>query len=881
MKFKNIKNGLLAGLSAAILSACSGGICTTNGNGGDLSLKITAPSQYPAGVPLTITLKLTNTSTVDGSNLVYTVPNDTNFTGVPITINPTGVSGYNCVNIPAGASCLLTATIPFNSGANPPVISHPGSFTVIATPNSVVNSSQQLISTNKLQDANRLSVSVDLGLVDTPSNGDTQFYILPPNQVVQPSEGTTTAFISIVNESVVPAFNTLTLTDENGTPLDPSSYTILGTLQTSLYGINSYQVTLPNNVSAQNIKVVSNTCNHNCSNNALINVASSNAGILSIQPNYFNMTPNYKTQVVTIANIGNGNVTNMSIPALPSQFTITENTCSSLTLLKPNQICYLTVNYTPNIYSNQAILVVSYNNSISTVDTSTTIVYTGTNPSPFAILTASPPSFSLSESNFIQSISVKNTGSATATNLALPNLTLALQESTTLTTCTSSQSLNVGESCVYSVYVDYTNEVSSGNESIAFGYNNGQQAATTYVGADWSSSTPSPTPSPSPIPEPKYVYVTNTGSSTISMYSINSGVLVPFIPESTVPTQNLAGSISFDKQGAHAYVSNGLSRTISMYNINNSGLLIPMTPESTVVANNSFFSGPVTFDPSGTYAYLTGSTNKYVSIYTNSLGVLAPRAPEPTVATQYAAPGIVFDRLGMHAYTINPGGNLVTMFNVVSGLLVPLSPESIVATQLNPNRIVFNKFGTNAYVVNQNSMTVSMYNVNLSGALVPLSPESTVPTGSTPFSLTLNSNGTYAYVVNLNSSTVSMYSISSGKLTPLIPPTVATESQPNQIIFHPSGKYAYVVNQASNSISMYSVIDGRLIPFVNKSSVATGNNPGGMIINPAGTNAYVANVSSNNITMYSIAPDGVLVPLSPESTVSAQTAPSGLTFAPF
>ena len=42
--------------------------------GGNLTLAIEAPSQYPAGVAVTAYLTMTNTSNVNATNLVYTVP---------------------------------------------------------------------------------------------------------------------------------------------------------------------------------------------------------------------------------------------------------------------------------------------------------------------------------------------------------------------------------------------------------------------------------------------------------------------------------------------------------------------------------------------------------------------------------------------------------------------------------------------------------------------------------------------------------------------------------------------------------------------------------------------------------------------------------------
>ena len=75
------RNLALSALSAVVLSACGGaGSCTScvspTPAPGELTLSIAAPTQYPAGLPTPIeaSLTMTNTSSVNASNLVYTIP---------------------------------------------------------------------------------------------------------------------------------------------------------------------------------------------------------------------------------------------------------------------------------------------------------------------------------------------------------------------------------------------------------------------------------------------------------------------------------------------------------------------------------------------------------------------------------------------------------------------------------------------------------------------------------------------------------------------------------------------------------------------------------------------------------------------------------------
>lgn len=448
-----------------------------------MSLSINAPSQYPAGVPLTIYMTMTNTSSVNGTNLVYAVPSATNYTGVSITIDPNG-AGQNCTNIKAGASCTFSATIPAGS--------HPGSFTVVATPNGGKNQSNKSLQAGNLQASNSISVTANLGLVNIPPTSNS-FYILPAEQVVASnSDGTATAYVSVLVQSGAAAFDSLKLVDELGVEL--SSYQLIGSLSTTHNSVNTYKVTIPAGKSAQDIQAFSynagaavcttlNIGSNNlsaCSNNALANVVANNVGILAIQPNYFNMSDLYESQVVTVSNIGNGAISGLTLPAIAAPFSIAANNCT--TALAVGASCQLTLIYTPNGTSGQGSFVINYNNGSSNVNTAATIPY---GLAPRAILTASPTSFSLSNNKPVQIITLSNTGNTAATGLTLPTLTSPLQESVIATTCTAT--LAESTSCVYVVYINYQQGVATaGSQTLAFNYNNGIQAQTTNVAADWA-----------------------------------------------------------------------------------------------------------------------------------------------------------------------------------------------------------------------------------------------------------------------------------------------------------------------------------------------------------------------------------------------------------
>lgn len=489
-----IRNLALSALSAAVLSACGGaGSCASCNPppSGNLTLSISAPSQYPAGLPTPIeaSLTMTNTSSIDASNLVYSIPAPNqagNYTGVVITPNAgIGSQSGACTNIAAGASCTFTATIA--------AYANPGSFTVTATPNgSATQQAAKTTQVGKALQADSISVTANLGLVDIP-NTNNEYYILPSDQTIQgSSRSATTAYVSVLVKAAGEGLNRLKLVDETGAEL---SYVTLGTPHYTVNSVNSYAVTIPAGKSIQHIQALSNVCttlntdennNSACSNDADVNLAQSGVGILAIQPNYFQMSESRESQIVTLQNVGTANITSLQLPQIAAPFSVLANTCSGITTLAPLASCTVTIGYTLGTDSGQGSYIVNYNNGTSAVNTTATIPYVGTTPTTYAILTTSPTSFSLSESHPLQRITVTNTGTAVATGITLPTLTAPLTESVGFTTCTAGSSLPIGSSCSYAVYIDYTQAQSAGRESVTFSYNNGQSAQTTSVAVDWS-----------------------------------------------------------------------------------------------------------------------------------------------------------------------------------------------------------------------------------------------------------------------------------------------------------------------------------------------------------------------------------------------------------
>ena len=514
-------------LHAAVLSACGGaGSCTNcstptpTPTPGTLSLSIEAPSQYPAGLPVSIdaSLTMTNTSSVDASNLVYTIPAPNepgNYTKVVITPNAgVGSASGDCTNIAAGASCTFVATIS--------AYASPGSFTVTATPNSTA--AAKTTQSSKSLQADSISVTANLGLVDVP-NTQNQYYILPSDQTITAnSNESSVVMVSVWVKQASEGLNSLHLVDETGAAL---SFSAVGTTNYAVNSVNTYLVTIPAGKTLQHIQAfgynndtsVCNTLNIGtnnntaCSNDADVNLATQGNGILTIQPSYTVMSESYNTQVITLTNTGTGDVSSITYPnwgELASQFSITNNNCTSLTKLSAGQSCTMILNYTANSLSSAITPVFSYdddnNGSTSPRNTAIIVSYQGLtppNPGPdptpvtsWSILSVSPVSISLTQSNPVRVITLTNTpggdtSGANLTSLTLPSLAAPLEFEST--SCTST--LAVGDSCIYTI--KYSSAVSAGQESLPFTYNNGVSTGqTASLAVDWAIFAPSPAPVP-------------------------------------------------------------------------------------------------------------------------------------------------------------------------------------------------------------------------------------------------------------------------------------------------------------------------------------------------------------------------------------------------
>lgn len=500
--FKNTKNSFrtlgLSLLGAALLSACGGGgSCagcapspspTPTPTPGELTLTLTAPNQYPAGVAVTAYLTMTNTSATNATNLIYDVPYASNYTGATITVL-NGAANNPCVNIAAGQSCTFPATISANS--------HPGSFTVTATP----SGSASVSSVKKLWDslksdlglqASTLSLTANIGLTDLPTNsnsGANGISFLYSSTIAASESGETLlSIVGVVNSATAGVFNTINLTDQNG---DLLNFSVLsnnsgkGATALANGSIVTFLLRIPAGTSnyqfyAQTMQDGS-LVNQGTTVNP-INLANSQTGILVVQPTDFNLTasPVYESQIVTYTNIGNDNVSNLSIVSPLSPLSLVSNTCKS-SLAAGASCTVVVVSNALAGTSGTGSLLANYNTGSSSATTVSQYNYAGKDPlSGISLSAVNNFIFEANTAVTTQTtqVTLTNTGNVIESNFVFsfsPNQYFTLSAGDSGTPCTLSgntvtNNLEKSQSCT--VTLEYVNSTvtNSGTSTMSVDY---------------------------------------------------------------------------------------------------------------------------------------------------------------------------------------------------------------------------------------------------------------------------------------------------------------------------------------------------------------------------------------------------------------------------
>ena len=200
----------------------------------------------------------------------------------------------------------------------------------------------------------------------------------------------------------------------------------------------------------------------------------------------------------------------------------------------------------------------------------------------------------------------------------------------------------------------------------------------------------------------KYVYVVNSGSNTISEYSIDqtTGALTPLTGSPTIATGTAPLFGTTDVNG-HVYVANqGPPQSVSGYSIDsNTGQLTSVGADTTITG--ATFTINVTTDPTGKYLYVLDSTSGppgppsqvFAFNLNPATGVIGSQIGSPLL-TGNSPFGMAIDPTGALMAIDNNFDNTISLFTIGSasssapGGLTAANPPTV-ATDNQPLFVVF------------------------------------------------------------------------------------------------------------------------------------------------------------------------------------------------
>ena len=282
----------------------------------------------------------------------------------------------------------------------------------------------------------------------------------------------------------------------------------------------------------------------------------------------------------------------------------------------------------------------------------------------------------------------------------------------------------------------------------------------------------------------------------------NAGVLNQ-LSGSPITAGAAVESLALHPSGKYLYAANSGSNTISLYTISSTGGLTEKTPNQPAGTSPTL----LVMDPSGNFLYVANSLSNDISVLAigtdGTLSAVLQAGGGPTAPIGLSAMNMALAPSGNVLYiTGQEAQGWIEAFPVSQGVL---GTPTVTLTGNNPFGLAIDSTGSHLYTANKQDSSISTFTINSDGSLTALGS----PIGETfngPVNLLIDKSGKYLYVANEGSSNLAAYSIGSdGGLTLLTGSPFTTGSQPNFIASDSSGKYVFVGNQSSSVIQSFSL----------------------------------------------------------------------------
>jgi 6-phosphogluconolactonase (cycloisomerase 2 family) len=350
---------------------------------------------------------------------------------------------------------------------------------------------------------------------------------------------------------------------------------------------------------------------------------------------------------------------------------------------------------------------------------------------------------------------------------------------------------------------------------------------------------------------PQFLYVTNSGSNTISQFSISNstGELTSLASPLAVQNKPVAIAVQPNQESAYVALSTGSQTTggdqLVQLSITN-GVLSPVSQTPT---NTGTMPTSLAIDVSGSFLYNTNEGDSLVLEYSIAGGTLPPTDTSSSQETTGSAPVfIATEPTGQFVYTANSGPGNVGVFAIQQpggGLVSQNGGVPIAPVGAGPSWITTDPGGRFLYVASPKSDSIAEFLITASNGIPVANSNPYILVGvggSNPgaVSIVVEPSGQFLYAANESANQIFAFSIeqsfgfassidqSLGLLAAVqgsLPSGAVanTGTTPVALAVDVSGQFLYCVNSGSNDISMYKInlADGSLTP-VGTGTVPTG-----------------------------------------------------------
>jgi len=311
---------------------------------------------------------------------------------------------------------------------------------------------------------------------------------------------------------------------------------------------------------------------------------------------------------------------------------------------------------------------------------------------------------------------------------------------------------------------------------------------------------------------PEFAYVANSGSNSISEYSINTNGTLQELTGSPLADSNGPISVAATPSGAFVYAVDA-NHKVSGYSVGGSGTLtaVPGSPFSGFTVPTALAT-----DPSNTYLFIVdqGTTGNGGTIWMENIGANGSLTPVNSARNSSNTPTAIAMPLGSdYIFVLNSAEKTLVVFQAGYGLGSPSigGPNGTASTGNGPSAVTMDPSFNFVYVTNSTDGTVSAYKISdgsdghPQGTPVPV-PKSPFAAGTLPSAVVAEPSGKYLYVANSGSGNIFAYKIkaTTGALTK-IAGSFPTGSAPDSLAVSNDGKFLYSSNKSSGSVSVFTI----------------------------------------------------------------------------